>query len=73
VITDHLGDVYWVVGRQDGRREFQWHARAVLPGPRTTRITRPNPARIRRKLEVGLDVVLAEEGAPPLRVADDNG
>ena len=30
-----------------------------------------NPTRIRRKLEVGLDTVLSEEGADPLKVADD--
>ena len=28
---------------------------------------------IRRKLEIGLDRVLVEEGAPPLQVANDGG
>ena len=32
-----------------------------------------DPERIRRKLEVGLDVVLEEEGAEPLKVANDDG
>ena len=29
--------------------------------------------RIRRKLEVGLDQVLSEEGAPPLELVQDDG
>jgi len=32
-----------------------------------------DPTRIRRKIEVGLDTVLAEEGADPLKVADEDG
>jgi tetratricopeptide (TPR) repeat protein len=59
IVTDHLGDVYWAVGRRL-EAEFQWH-RALSFDPE------PDLAdRIRRKLEVGLDAVLAEEGAPPL-------
>ncbi len=66
IITDHLGDVYWAVGRFR-EAEFQWH-RALSFDPE------PEEAeRIRRKLEVGLDVVLEEEGAPPLEVANDDG
>jgi hypothetical protein len=43
---------------------FQWQ-RALSFDPE------PDEAeRIRRKLEVGLDTVLAEEGAPPLELAD---
>ena len=59
VVTDHLGDVYWANGR---KREavFQWR-RALSFEP-----TEKDAARIRRKLEVGLDAVLEEEGAPPL-------
>ena len=70
VVNDHLGDVYWAVGRVR-EAEFQW-MRALSfvdeedPGD-------AQPDRIRRKLEVGLDVVLDEEGADPLRVADDEG
>lgn len=60
VINDHLGDVYWAVGRVREAR-FQWH-RALSFDPE------PDAAdRIRRKLEVGLDKVLQEEGAAPLR------
>ncbi len=59
IVTDHLGDVYWAVGRQREAR-FQWH-RALSFAP-----TEKDAARIRRKLEIGLDAVLAEEGAPPL-------
>ncbi len=66
IINDHLGDVYWAVGRYR-EAEFQWY-RALSFDPE------PDEAeRIRRKLEVGLDVVLEEEGAPPLQVANDEG
>jgi tetratricopeptide (TPR) repeat protein len=59
VVTDHLGDVYWAVGRKLEAR-FQWH-RALSFNPEED-----EAIRIRRKLEVGLDAVLAEEGAKPL-------
>ncbi|MFN7223850.1 MAG: tetratricopeptide repeat protein [Paracoccaceae bacterium] len=59
VVTDHLGDVYWAVGRQL-EAQFQWR-RALSFEPEEK-----DAVRIRRKLEVGLDSVLAEEGAPPL-------
>lgn len=59
VVTDHLGDVYWAVGRKLEAR-FQWH-RALSFDP-----AEKDAERIRRKLEVGLDAVLAEEGAKPL-------
>ena len=59
IVTDHLGDVYWAVGRELEAR-FQWR-RALSFDPEEKDATR-----IRRKLEVGLDAVLAEEGAPPL-------
>ena len=69
VVNDHLGDVYWAVGRQR-EAEFQWQrALSFVPEDNTTEA---DPDRIRRKLDVGLDVVLEEEGAPPLRIADDN-
>ncbi len=60
VVTDHLGDVYWAVGRQMEAR-FQWR-RALSFSPEEKDATR-----IRRKLEIGLDAVLQEEGADPLR------
>ena len=66
IINDHLGDVYWAVGRYR-EAEFQWH-RALSFDPEPS-----DAERIRRKLEVGLDVVLEEEGAPPLKVANDDG
>ncbi|KEJ88786.1 tetratricopeptide repeat protein [Sulfitobacter donghicola] len=69
VVNDHLGDVYWAVGRN---REalFQWR-RALSFVEFTKTDTEADPDRIRRKLEVGLDVVLQEEGADPLKVASD--
>lgn len=59
VINDHLGDVYWAVGRTLEAR-FQWR-RALSFGPADDL----DMDRIRRKLEVGLDQVLVEEGAAP--------
>ncbi|WP_375174447.1 tetratricopeptide repeat protein [Pseudooceanicola sp.] len=64
VVTDHLGDVYWAVGRVL-EAKFQWH-RALSFDPEEEEATR-----IRRKLKVGLDAVLAEEGSEPLKVAQD--
>ena len=64
-INDHLGDVYWAVGRHN-EAAFQWN-RALSFDPEED-----VAARIRRKLEVGLDAVLQEEGAPPLRLANDD-
>lgn len=71
VVNDHLGDVYWAVGRHR-EAEFQWH-RALSFITDETDQADVDPDRIRRKLEVGLDAVLAEEGAPPLNVANDGG
>lgn len=56
VITDHLGDVYWMIGRKR-EAEFQWH-RALSYGPEEK-----DAIRIRRKLEIGLDAVMADEAA----------
>ena len=56
VVTDHLGDVYWMVGRTL-EAQFQWR-RALSFDP-----AEKDAQRIRRKLEVGLDVVMAEEAA----------
>lgn len=66
IVNDHLGDAYWAVGRKI-EAEFQWH-RALSFDPETE-----EAERIRRKLEVGLDLVLDEEGAEPLAVANDDG
>jgi tetratricopeptide (TPR) repeat protein len=60
VVTDHLGDVYWAVGRRHEAR-FQWHrALSFHPTPK-------DAARIRQKLADGLDAVLRAEGKPPLK------
>jgi tetratricopeptide (TPR) repeat protein len=70
VVNDHLGDVLWAVGRKTEAR-FQWTRALSLnetsPSPDF------EPERARRKLEVGLDRVLEEEGSEPLRVVDDGG
>jgi tetratricopeptide (TPR) repeat protein len=63
VVTDHLGDVYWAVGRKL-EAAFQWR-RAASFGP-----AEADAIRIKRKLEIGLDTVLAEEGAAPLQEVD---
>jgi tetratricopeptide (TPR) repeat protein len=66
IVTDHLGDVYWMVGRKLEAR-FQWR-RALSFGP-----TETDAARILRKLEVGLDEVMAEEAAaPPIKAAESS-
>ena len=70
VVNDHLGDVYWAVGRKR-EAQFQWK-RALSFIEFSTIDTEAEPDRIRRKLEVGLDVVLEEEGADPLKVANDD-
>lgn len=56
VVTDHLGDVYWMVGRKR-EAQYQWH-RALSFHPEEK-----DAARIARKLDVGLDQVLDEEKA----------
>ncbi len=63
ILNDHLGDVYWALGR---KREaaFQWR-RALSFGPADDL----DMERIRRKLDIGLDRVLREEGADPLHPA----
>lgn len=66
VVTDHLGDVYWAVGRRL-EAQFQWR-RALSFAPEEK-----EAARIRRKLEQGLDAVLAAEGAAPLPMVGTNG
>ncbi|GAA6209522.1 tetratricopeptide repeat protein [Cognatishimia sp. WU-CL00825] len=68
VVNDHLGDVYWAVGRKT-EAEFQW--RRALSFVDDASAIEANPERIRRKLDVGLDVVLAEEGLDPIQVAND--
>ncbi|MCP5072027.1 MAG: tetratricopeptide repeat protein [Rhodobacteraceae bacterium] len=64
IINDHLGDVYWMVNRKR-EAEFQWK-RALSFDPEEK-----DAARIRRKLDVGLDLVLGEEKL--LETASGNG
>ena len=68
-INDHLGDVYWAVGRTR-EAEFQWKRALSFVDPEDEN-SEADPDRIRRKLEIGLDATLAEEGAPPLKVVAD--
>ncbi|WP_299648081.1 tetratricopeptide repeat protein [uncultured Tateyamaria sp.] len=70
VVNDHLGDVYWAVGR-DREAQFQWTRALSFVDPDEVD-GEADPVRMRRKLEVGLDAVLAEEGADPLKVANDD-
>lgn len=65
VINDHLGDAFWAVGRFI-EAQFQWN-RALSFDP-----VDADADRIRRKLDIGLDAVLAQDGAAPLGAARDN-
>lgn len=65
IINDHLGDVYWMVDRKR-EAEFQWK-RALSFGPEEK-----DEARIKRKLSVGLDVVLSEEEVVETAAGNDN-
>ncbi|WP_254054532.1 tetratricopeptide repeat protein [Roseovarius sp. EL26] len=69
VLNDHLGDVLWAVDRKT-EAEFQW-SRALSFYDEDKPSPDIDPDRIRRKLEVGLDEVLAEEGAEPLAAVND--
>ncbi len=63
LINDHLGDVLWAVGRKR-EAQFQWR-RALSLDPTE------QEDRIRRKIDVGLDVVLEEEGGVgPIEAVD---
>ncbi|HAV60554.1 MAG TPA: hypothetical protein DCX42_09490 [Planktomarina temperata] len=68
IVNDHLGDVYWAVGRKTEAR-FQWR-RALSFAIDYSGAEAVDPKRIQRKLEVGLAEVLAEEAAAPLKVPD---
>ena len=54
IINDHLGDAYWMVGRKL-EAAFQWR-RALSFEPEEA-----DAARIRLKLEIGLDAVMNSE------------
>lgn len=66
IISDHLGDIYWMVGRET-EAKFQWR-RALSFGPEED-----EAERIRRKLEIGLAAVNAEDGVEQssVEVAND--
>jgi tetratricopeptide (TPR) repeat protein len=66
IVTDHLGDIYWMNDRKLEAR-FQWR-RALSFEP-----TEKDQARIQRKLDVGLDTVMAEEGTvkAPVKAAEN--
>ena len=64
VINDHFGDTLWVVGRKTEAR-FQWR-RALSFNPDEEDLRE----RIKRKLSVGLDVVLEEEREAEMEDAD---
>ncbi|MHA6326844.1 tetratricopeptide repeat protein [Roseivivax sp. CAU 1753] len=71
VVNDHLGDAYWAVGREL-EAEFMWkRALSFIDFEEVSEDA--DPVRIRRKLEIGLDAVLAEEGSAPLNVAAGDG
>jgi tetratricopeptide (TPR) repeat protein len=69
VVNDHLGDVYWAVGRFR-EAEFQWRRALSFIDPDDTD-SEADPVRIRRKIDIGLDRVLADEGAEPLTNTTD--
>jgi tetratricopeptide (TPR) repeat protein len=71
VVNDHLGDVYWAVGR-DREARFQWRRALSFIDPDDAD-SEADPERIRRKIEVGLDLVLQDEGAAPLLPKNEDG
>ncbi len=66
LISDHLGDIYWMVGRET-EAKFQWRRALSFEPDETT------AERIRRKLEIGLVAVNAQDGVetPSIEVAND--
>ncbi|MDO5706642.1 MAG: tetratricopeptide repeat protein [Paracoccus sp. (in: a-proteobacteria)] len=64
LINDHLGDIYWMVGRKR-EAEIQWRRALSLLGTGAETEDDMDPDRVRAKLDRGLDAVLAEEKAEP--------
>jgi predicted negative regulator of RcsB-dependent stress response len=64
IINDHLGDVYWMVGRIR-EANFQWK-RALSFSP-----SKKEAERIRRKLKLGLDEVLENEKLLDTKTANE--
>ncbi|WP_410218730.1 tetratricopeptide repeat protein [Paracoccus sp. (in: a-proteobacteria)] len=60
LVNDHLGDIYWMVGRQR-EAQIQWRRALSLRPDESGEV---DPDRIRAKLERGLDAVMADEGDP---------
>nr|WP_318272821.1 tetratricopeptide repeat protein [Paracoccus saliphilus] len=58
LVNDHLGDIYWMVGRTR-EAEIQWRRALSLEPGESGEV---DPDRIRDKLDRGLDAVLADEG-----------
>ncbi|SCY85166.1 tetratricopeptide repeat protein [Paracoccus tibetensis] len=65
LVNDHLGDIYWKVGRTR-EAEIQWKRALSLEPAESGEV---DPARIRAKLERGLDAVLADEAGTDSRAA----
>ena len=59
LVNDHMGDIYWMVGRKR-EAEIQWQRALSLYKPEDTDT---DVDRIRAKLNVGLDAVLEAERA----------
>ncbi|CAM3356121.1 tetratricopeptide repeat protein [Paracoccus nototheniae] len=60
LVNDHLGDIYWKVGRQR-EAQIQWQrALSLEPGESGD----VDPDRIRAKLDRGLDAVMEDEDTP---------
>ncbi|MAN56534.1 MAG: tetratricopeptide repeat protein [Paracoccus sp. (in: a-proteobacteria)] len=57
LVNDHLGDIYWMVGRHR-EAEIQWQRALSLKPTETGDV---DPDRIRAKLDRGLDAVLRDE------------
>lgn len=60
LVNDHLGDIYWMVGRKR-EAQIQWQRALSLEPAESGEV---DADRIRAKLERGLDAVMAEEGGP---------
>lgn len=69
LINDHLGDIYWKVGRTR-EANIQWRrALSLFDAGQSETDQDVDPDRIRAKIERGLDAVLADEKAGrPLRI-----
>ncbi|MCI4664676.1 MAG: tetratricopeptide repeat protein [Neomegalonema sp.] len=65
-INDHYGDALWMVGR---KREARFHWRRALTFKPDTKAAE---TRIQRKLKLGLDAVLSEEGYTPVKAIEDS-